>query len=207
MFKNKILVLVVVAIIVILAVFISYYYFVYESMEDVPEFNEDFWFEIEDGKEYVKTSDGWNFTLNKRQNYSLEGIVLDHLYYRTTDKPYRPINYFSPIDIWVGIDDVSENPDNYDYDVNYFEDREIKWYVSNDYDYFKSHTGLNHLVPHNKEVYDTMMKVDNKDWFRLEGHIIEPYGTRGDETYNWPSDNNIGDYDCEVILVDSFVLY
>ena len=201
---NRSLTIIVVIILIISAVFISYFYFFHDSQRNVPVFNEDYKFVTIEGEEHIETSDGWTFDINPRQNYTLEGIVLGHLYYKTNDRPYRPINYFSPIDIWVGIDDISEDPSKYEYEINSFHDRDITWYVQDHYDYFQSHTGLNHLIPHNEEVHKKLMNLEDKDRFRLEGQIVEPYGTRGDEYYNWPSDNDIGDYDCEVILVDSF---
>ncbi len=76
-----------------------------------------------------------------------------------------------------------------------------------EYEYFKSHTGNNHLIPHNSLAYSTIMDLETGDRFILRGKIIEPYGTKGDLWYSWPSDNKIGNYDCEVILVDTIVVF
>jgi hypothetical protein len=177
------------------------------SKEDIGVPGVDYWYEEnEGGIEVLKTQDGWTFDLNIRQEYPLEGIVLGYKYYYKNSVPDSPINTFSPIDIWVGVEDVCDNVNNYDYDITYFRNREIRWYVYNDYDYFKTHTGLNHIIPHNSEVYSQLLELKKGDKFSLSGYIVEPYGTRGDYWYSWPSDNQIGNYDCEVILVDSITV-
>jgi hypothetical protein len=180
-------------------------------VEDTGEFGTDYWFVMEeDGTETLKTADGWTFDLNIVQDYTLEGIVLGVKYYHINDSPYSPINTFSPMDILVGVDDVADNVGKYDYSITRWEDREVEWFMYyddvSDYEYFKTHTGNNHLIPHTDLVYSKMFEMEEGDKFVLGGYIVEPSGTRGDEWYTWPSDNQIGNYDCEVILVDYIIM-
>lgn len=169
--------------------------------------NENYWFEAqEDGSELLFTSDGWTFELNARQEYTLTGVILGTKIYGIDYQPYRPINYFSPMDILVGVDGVSDNFENYDYEITSWADRVVTWYVYNDYQYFLTHTGNNHLIPHTVDAYNRIMELETGDRFSLSGYIVEPYGTRGSDWYEWPSDNRIGNWDCEVILVDEITI-
>lgn len=204
---KKIVIIVIVLFLIFLS-WTSYVIYVEMSKEEdiranIGEFGVDYWFEeTEDGREVLKTEDGWTFEMNVRQEYTLEGIILSSRYYYKDSVPDSPCNTFSPVDIWVGVGDVCENVNRYDYEITYFRAREIRWTVYNDYDYFRTHTGLNHLIPHNAEAYSEMLDLKEKDKFSLSGYIVEPYGTKGDEWISWPSDNQIGNYECEVILVD-----
>jgi hypothetical protein len=194
---------------IVLLASIAYFVFIYDEVGD---FGTDYWFETTgDGKEVLVTADGWNFDLNIRQNYSLEGIVLGEKYYYKHDSPYSPVNTFSPIDIFVGIDDVANNSGNYDYHVTSWGDRKVNWYLYYDdyadYEYFRSHTGNNHLIPHSRSVFDKLLELETGDRFMLSGYIVEPYGTRDNHWVTWPSDNQIGNYDCEVILVETLLIF
>jgi ribosomal protein L40E len=164
--------------------------------------NEDFWFE--DDK--IITSDGWTFTMTKINDYSLEGIVLALKYYYKEDTPYAPINIFSPIDLFIGVDDVENNPEDYPFTINSFENRYIYYWFEGgsipSYEYFKTHTGNNHIIPHNKNVLNVLNNISVGDHILIEGNLVDLYGTREYESYTWYTDTAIGNFDCEVILVD-----
>ena len=175
-------------------------------------FGVDYWFEAdENGTEYLETSDGWTFDLNVRKDYSLTGRILGYKYYHKTDVPYKAVNIFSPVDIWVGVDDVSENISEYRYTINSWQNRTIKWFLYEDeeynFTYFWNHTGLNHLIPHNPHVLSQLYRLRTGDMFTLSGSIVEPYGTRENIWFNWPSDTTIGNEKCEVILVDTVMIH
>lgn len=206
------------------AAFVVFAYFLYfredrddEDRHDIEKddsgvFGLDYWFEEdENGTEYLKTSDGWTFDLNVRKEYSLTGMILGYKYYHKTDVPYKAVNIFSPVDIWVGVDDVSENMSNYRYTINSWENRTIKWFLYEDegynFTYFWNHTGLNHLIPHNPHVLSQLYRLRTGDMFTLSGSIVEPYGTRENIWFNWPSDTTIGNEKCEVILVDTLLIH
>jgi hypothetical protein len=181
-------------------------------LDDTGKFGTDYWFEtLPDGEEVLKTSDGWTFKLNVRQEYVLEGVILGTKYYYKHDTPYSPTNTFSPIDIFVGVGDIAENLNNYNYEILSWEHREVQWQIfyddPNDYEYFKTHTGNNHLIPHNSEVFHRFFELETGDRFSLSGYIVEPHGTRANNWVTWPSDNQIGNYACEVILVDTLIIY
>jgi hypothetical protein len=197
---------------IIFLVFFAYYAYIQESKGRIGKFGEDYWFEVrENGEEVLKTNDGWTFELNILQNYTLEGIILGTNHYFVNDKPYNPCNIFSPVDICVGIDDVADNVENYDFTIISFENRFVRWYLQYDdreqYDYFKAHTGNNHLIPHNSLVFSSILDLKENDMFTLKGYIVSPYGTRGTSWVEWPSDNKIGNAHCEVILVDEIAVW
>lgn len=180
-------------------------------LDDRGKFGTDYWFEeLPDGGEVLKTSDGWTFQLNVRQEYTLQGVILGTKYYYKHDSPYSPINTFSPIDIFVGVDNVAQNMSSYDYEITSWENRELTWYIYYDnydhYEYFRTHTGNNHLIPHNEEVFHKFLDLEKGDKFSLSGFIVEPDGSRASTWVTWPSDNQIGNYACEVILVDTLVI-
>jgi len=163
--------------------------------------NDDFWFE---GK-YLNTSDGWTFTMNKIKDYTLNGIVLGLKSYSKNDFPYRPINIFSPIDLVIGIDDVANNPEKYPYSLRY----EYRGYwvtfqgqSTVETEYMKTHMGNNHIIPHNEMVLNELKNVGINDIIFIEGSLVSLYGSRGDETYYWTTDTQIGNFNCEIILVD-----
>jgi hypothetical protein len=166
------------------------------------QINEDFWFE----GNMLYTSDGWSFTMTKVQDYSIDCIVLAFKTYSKNEVPYRPINMFSPIDLYVGIDDLKENVDDYPYEVTSYHDRVgyTKFNGGNaDWSYFRAHSTNIHIIPHNKEVFNGLRNISLHDLIILEGSLVNLYGTRGDQNYYWNTDTTIGNYDCEVMLVDS----
>ncbi len=167
------------------------------------EINEDFWFE----GQYLNTSSGWSFELTKVKEYTLQGRILALKTYHKNDIPYDPCNSFSPIDFFIGVDDVLTNTSNYVYSITSFDHRIVSWYLYNDdmgaYLYFKSHTGNNHIIPHTKEVLDALVhNVSTGVSVILNGSLVHLYGTNGNQIWRWTTDTSIGNYDCEIILVD-----
>lgn len=204
---GRIIFVAIVAIIVVLAG-VAYISFLDEG---IGKFGTDYWFEIdEDGDEVLKTADGWTHELNIIQNYTLDGIILGTNYYYMHETPYKPENAFSPVDIFVGVDDVAENISKYDYQITSYKNREVRWYIYyddfEDYEYFRTHTGNNHLIPHNNDAYSRMLELETNDKFVLSGKIVEVDGSKEGSWFQWTSDTEIGNYACEVILVDNIVI-
>jgi hypothetical protein len=170
------------------------------------QFNEDFWFE----EEKIITDDGWTFTMDRVQDYTLDGIVLAMNTYNRHDSPYDPCNIFCPIDLFIGVGDVKANPENYDYSIRSFCNRKICWYMQyddySDYQYFKTHTGNNHLIPHNEDVLNEMQNLSVNDRIIIKGGLVNLYGKRGEQTLVRTTDTQIGNYDCEAILVDELII-
>ena len=169
--------------------------------------NEDFWFE----GNYLNTSEGWSFELTKVKDYRLEGRILATNTYTQYDTPYDPCNIFSPIDLVIGIGDIQTNPDKYDYSITSFSHRTMSWYLYyediSDYYYFQSHTGNNHIIPHNAEVLDVLAhNISVGDSIILEGSLVDLYGTKADQYWTWTTDTHIGNYKCEIILVDTITI-
>ncbi len=167
------------------------------------EINEDFWF---DGS-YLNTSTGWSFELTKVKDYSLQGKILALKTYSINDFPYNPCNSFSPVDYFIGIDDVQTDTSTYKYTITSFDDRKVGWYLYNDdmgqYLYFKEHTGNNHIIPHTKTVLDMLLhNVSSGMCIVLNGSLVNVYGSNGNQFWRWTTDTGIGNYDCEIILVD-----
>ena len=170
------------------------------------QINEDFWFE----EEKIITDDSWTFTMEWVQDYTLDGVVLALKTYDRYDSPYSPCNIFSPIDLVIGIDDVKQNLDDYEYSITSFENRKVTWYLRYeniaDYYYFKSHTGNNHIIPHNEEVLCMLKNISVKDFVLIKGSLVNLYGSKGEVTFVQTTDTHIGNYACEVILVDELII-
>lgn len=168
------------------------------------QINEDFWFE----GNYLNTSQGWSFILTKRMDYTLEGRILAVKTYDKNDFPYDPCNIFSPIDLVIGTGDIQTYPERYQYSITSFSQRTVSWYLSyndvSDYYYFQSHTGNNHIIPHSQEVLNELTNnISTGDVVILQGSLVDLYGTRGSEYWRWTTDTAIGNYDCEIFLVDN----
>jgi len=167
--------------------------------------NEDFWFE----GGYLNTSDGWSFTMTKVKDYVVDGVVLGLKTYSKYDFPYRPINVFSPIDLIIGVDDVKDNPEKYPYSLSYSYRGYWATYTGDnaaDGTYLKTHMGNHHIIPHNEEVLNALQNISVNDYVVLEGSLVNLDGTRGDEQYQWTTDTRIGNFDCEIILVDTLTV-
>ena len=171
------------------------------------QFNEDFWFE----GNYLNTSDGWTFTMTKVKDYTLDGVILATKTYSENDWPYDPVNIFSPIDLVIGINDVKENLEQYDYTITSFHNRLVSWVLRYDtlaeYNYFKSHTGNNHIIPHTEAVLNMLSQnISVYDCVHIEGSLVNLHGIRGNEWWEWTTDIQIGNFQCEIILVDNITL-
>ena len=110
--------------------------------------NEDFWFEEDE----LITSDGWTFTITIVKEYILGWWVIALKIYHKNDVPYRPINTFSLVDLYIGFDNVKNYPDSYPIIIIYFKDRyvwaDFNWDSISDWGYFKNYVGNNHIISH-----------------------------------------------------------
>ncbi|MBU0496520.1 MAG: hypothetical protein KKC68_05230 [Candidatus Thermoplasmatota archaeon] len=86
-------------------------------------FNEDYWF----NGTTLYTTDGWIFQITKVKDYQIDGIVLGLHTYKKNDYPYRPINTFSPIDLFIGVDEIKNNPNKYPLRITSYADRTVHW--------------------------------------------------------------------------------
>jgi len=156
---------------------------------------------------WLNTTDGWVFTIIPVQDFKMTARVLFIKSYSRSSLPYRPINTFSPIDLVLGLENIVNNPDEYDYRITYSHDREVRWYLEGSataYNYFLTHTGNHHIIPHNEEVYEYLMNtLQEQDVITIEGTLVNLYGTKGDQYYRWDTDTSIGNYPCEIVLVDT----
>ena len=203
-----------IAVVLIIIIVISSVTVVFLYLTKGPDFegisckiNEDFWFE----EDKLMTSDGWTFTMTKVKDYTLDGRVLAYKIYHKNDVPYRPINTFSPMDLYIGVNDVKINPENYPITITSFKDRyvwaDFNGKSSSDWDYFKLNVGNNHIILHNQYVLNELNNISELNCVLIDGSLIDLYGTKGDQYYHWNTDTNIGDYNCEIILVDSLTIY
>jgi len=165
------------------------------------QINEDYWFE----ENMLYTSDGWSFTITKVQDFEITGIILGLNTYSKTDVPYRPINMFSPIDLFVGIDEVMEDIDAYPYVITSYQDRYVyaKFIDDGDWNYFSTHSTNIHIIPHSQEAFNMLGNITVHDKITLEGSLCNFNGACGGQTYTWNTDTIVGNYKCEVMLVDS----
>ena len=171
---------------------------------DVGQFNEDYWFDGDD----IHTKSGWIFTIDEVVDCSFEGIVLDTHVYNKDDVIYYPTETFSPIDIFFGYDDIVTNPEDYAYGVVGRSYRVILWEFkgpASTQSYFRAHTSNTHIIPHTKEVFDALPLINVKDVVTITGSYVNVYGTNPSENimYSWETDTVIGNWHCEIILVDT----
>jgi hypothetical protein len=66
--------------------------------------------------------------------------------------------------------------------------------------------GYNHIIPHNEYVLYELENISINDCVIVKGSLVNLYGIRGNEKYNWNTDTTIGNFACEVILVDELVI-
>lgn len=158
----------------------------------------------------IHTTDGWTFTMTHVKEYELTARVLAMHTYEPNSSPYRPINAFSPMDLVLGVDDIISQPERFPYRITSFHDREVTWYFDGteyaDYNYFTTHTGNHHIIPHNEGVNIILQTLEEDDVIYFSGSLVDLYGTRENENYSWFTDTTIGNYHCEIVLIDSITI-
>jgi hypothetical protein len=169
--------------------------------------NEDFWF---NGTNLI-TDDGWIFEITKVKDYTLDGVVLGLKTYTRMDYPFRPINIFSPMDLLIGVGNIIDTPENYNIQITSYYDRFVywTWHGTNqeDYEYLKSHSGNNHLIPQSTEVLNILKNnISLNTHILIEGCLVNLYGVNGNQYYTWNTDTQIGNHNCEIILVKSITI-
>lgn len=175
------------------------------SFSSIGEFGTDYWF----SGDSIKTNNGWTFEYKKVKDCSFDAIVLNYYVYNKDGLYYYPSEIFSPVDIFFGHDDVVDNFDNYKYSIlnNFY--RGVQWMCHSDnYPYFEAHTTNTHLIAHSKNVLSNMQNIQIGDVVSLTGSYVNLFGRHSSDstTYTWTTDDEIGNYDCEIILVESFVV-
>ena len=198
--RKRVAIIAIAIVTIIICALYAHWYF-----NRIGKFGEDYWFE----GDKLKTKDGWTFTVHKLAPCSITGKVLGRKVYHVNDWPKRPINTFSPLDIFIGTDDVMNNTRDYDYSITSYNDRYITWWLDGSqeqYEYFRDHVGNIHIVPHNANVASAIMKMGRGDVVTLDGYFVDLDGKRGDETYTWTSGTSIGDSECEIILLDGLTI-
>jgi hypothetical protein len=176
----------------------SYYF------KDIGEIGSDYWFE---GNTII-TNSGWTFNLTKVENCSYKGKILDYYVYNKDCPIYQPSELFSPVDIFLGFDDIIVHPEKYPYKVESYFYRGV--YVrctgsSDAEDYFLTHVTNTHLIPYTQEISNKLKTINIGDIVTINGTYVDVYGRHGnnDNTYSWSTDTNIGDSNSEIILIDS----
>ena len=173
------------------------------SFSDIGEFGTDYWFSGNN----IETSDGWTFEYQKVKDCEFEAVVLNYYVYNKDGLYYYPSEIFSPLDIFFGHDDIVKNPNNYKYSIlnNFY--RGVQWTCHSDnYPYFKSHTTNTHLIAHNKNVLSNMKNIEIGNVVSVTGSYVNLNGRHPSDsrTYTWTTDDQIGNYHCEIILIESF---
>ena len=177
----------------------------YKNYDNIGQMNKDYWFE----GDKLYTKGGWIFTINKIKEYTLDAIVLDYRYYDISYSTNKPENIFSPIDLFLGVEDIKENPENYPFTTTYYSNRLIKYTYNIGASlgqYFKNHVGNNHIIPHNSEVINQLKEINCLDKVIINGYLVNLNGEKDKITYHWETDTKIGNYHCEIILINSLVI-
>jgi ribosomal protein L40E len=171
-----------------------------QSFTDVGEINVDYWF---NGNEII-TTDGWTFTVSKVQEFSYTARVLGYQIYNKDDQMYNPTETFSQIDIFLGFEDLIDNPDKYPYTIiSYFYRGVYCDYKGSDY--FSTHCTNTHIIPHSATVLNKLKTISLDDVVTMSGYYVNVHGTHknGRTTYSWTTDTVVGNHNCEIILLDS----
>jgi len=174
---------------------------------DIGEINEDYWFE----GDTIKTKTGWTFTVSEEMDCNYQAKILEYYVYNKDAVKYEPSEIISPLDIFFGFDDIINNPEKYPYKIetHFYRGVYVTCYGSStDQAYFMNHVTNTHLIPHSKEVQDQLTKIKTGEIVTLSGNYVNLHGThQNDNTqYTWSTDTVIGNYDCEIILIDSFTI-
>ena len=174
------------------------------SFSDISDFGSDFWFEGEN----IKTNEGWTFRYGKVKEVSFEAIVLDYYVYNKDSIIYKPSEIISPVDIFFGHGDIVDNLGNYDYQVvqNFY--RGIFFQVNGELqsqNYFKNHVTNTHIIPHSQSVLTILKTIQIGDVLTVTGSYVNVYGSHSSDsrTYTWETDTEIGNWNCEIVLIDS----
>lgn len=200
MMKIKIIAVPIISIIT-LSVFAPFVY----AEPDFCVYGEDYWFVEGPLYEHIETFNGWNFSVISVKNYELNGVVLSRHNYTKNNASLHPIDIFSPVDVFIGVDDVASDYNNYLFYTYGWEYRVV--YSSGDYDeYFGNHVGNNHLIPHNKLAYLGILEIKDGDMIKIKGTLVNLKGKNGNLREAWNTDIQIGNPMCEVILVDNITV-
>jgi len=174
------------------------------AFSDISDFNSDFWFEGEN----IKTNEGWTFRYEKVLDVSFEAVVLDYYVYNKDSIIYQPSEIISPVDIFFGHDDLVDNSGNYDYQVvqNFY--RGVFFQTSGDgpsQSYFKNHVTNTHIIPHSDSILTILKTIQIGDVVTVSGSYVNVYGSHSSDaaTYTWETDTQVGNWNCEIILIDS----
>ena len=175
---------------------------------DVSEFGKDYWFK----GDTIYTDDGWENKINKVKKFSYNAVILDMHVYSKDNTYHHATEKFSPIDIFFGLDDIYDNLKDYPYIIvrRYYRMVYVKSTGDTETNsYFMSHVTNTHLIPHNKQVFNTFSEIEVGDKVSISGYYVNVYGTRntdkGTATFSWETDTEIGNHDCEVVLVDELI--
>ena len=171
------------------------------DFSEVGAINDDYWFQ--GNNIYTKT--GWKFTYATVKDCGFKARVLDYYVYNEDNTVYEAVEIISPLDIFFGYDDLVDNIENYPYKIVSHFYRGIYYEYPVDNDYFRLHQSNTHIIPHNQGVYDKLLQINVGDVVILTGSYVNVYGSNSEENYiyTWLTDDNIGDSDCEIVLVDS----
>jgi len=171
---------------------------------DIGKIDVDYWFNGDN----IKTNTDWTFTMSKVKDCDFDAIALDYYVYNKDDSVYNPTEIFSPIDIFFGYNDVVENPQKYPYKILNHLYRVIFFQCTGDayaQNYFYLHCSNTHIIPHNKEVFDKLLTINVGDVISLSGYYVNVYGSNSQDNMrcSWDTDTEIGNWHCEIILVDT----
>ncbi|MCK4364601.1 MAG: hypothetical protein KAW45_00965 [Thermoplasmatales archaeon] len=170
-----------------------------QSFVDVGEINDDYWFEGDS----IKTSNGWTFSITKVQDFSYTAKVLGYQIYNKGDLMFNPTEYFSPIDLFLGFDDIIDHPEKYPYTILNYHYRGVLVNVEGSA-YFMDHYTNTHIIPHSASVLNTLKTISLGDVVTMSGYYVSLYGSHSNgQSGSWTTDTVIGNDNCEIVLLDS----
>jgi len=170
-----------------------------QNFQDVGEFNQDYWLQGNS----ITTSDGWAFTISKVKQFSYTARVLGYQIYNKDDLIYNPTEIFSQMDLFLGFEDIVDNPDSYPYKVVGYFYRGVWYQCDASSYYFSTHSSNTHIIPHTQSILNTLKSISLGDVVTMSGYYVNVYGSSGGNSYSWTTDTEIGNTHCEIILLDS----
>jgi hypothetical protein len=176
-----------------------------QEIREIAEINQDYWFQ----GDTIRTKKGWTFSLNKVKNFSYHAKVLGYKYYNKDDLIYQPSEIISPMDIFLGFDDIITNPQNYPHHVVSYCYRGVYYQYtgSSGYTYFTTHQTNTHVIPHSASVLNTLKTISLGDVVSMSGFYVNVHATHEDgASGSWTTDTEIGNTHCEVILLDNIII-